>query len=59
MWVEKYFVVTHGRKQADVILDDIDRRLVIYILEFLLYQLFLVKIALVAPFSGLRRFSEG
>lgn len=25
-WVEKYLVITHGRKAADVILDDIDRR---------------------------------
>ena len=32
-WVEEYLVLTHGHKQADEILDDIDRRLVIYILK--------------------------
>ncbi|KAG2140331.1 hypothetical protein BD769DRAFT_1384083 [Suillus cothurnatus] len=26
-WVEKYLVVTHGQAQADIILDDIDRRI--------------------------------
>jgi hypothetical protein len=31
-WVEEYLVLRHGRKQADGILDDIDRRLVIYLL---------------------------
>jgi hypothetical protein len=25
-WVEEYLVITHGRAQANVILDDIDRR---------------------------------
>ncbi|KIM75719.1 hypothetical protein PILCRDRAFT_13365 [Piloderma croceum F 1598] len=41
-WVEQYLVLKHGRKQADEILDDINRR-----------------VALVASFSGLRRFPEG
>ncbi|KAG2124069.1 hypothetical protein BD769DRAFT_1628798 [Suillus cothurnatus] len=27
-WVEKYLVVTHGQAQANIILDDIDRRIV-------------------------------
>ncbi|KAG1871051.1 hypothetical protein C8R48DRAFT_596081, partial [Suillus tomentosus] len=26
-WVEKYLVITYGQAQADVILDDIDRRI--------------------------------
>ena len=36
-WVEEYLVLKHGRKRADEILDDIDRRLVIYVLAILLY----------------------
>ena len=36
-WVEEYLVLKHGRKRANEILDDIDRRLVIYVLEILLY----------------------
>jgi hypothetical protein len=29
-WVESYLVLTHGRKLADEILDDIDRRYVLF-----------------------------
>ena len=31
-WVEEYLILTHGCTQTNMILDDIDRRLVIYIL---------------------------
>jgi len=33
-WVEKYLMVTHGQAQADIILDDIDRRYVKYNIDY-------------------------
>ncbi|KAI6026454.1 hypothetical protein BKA83DRAFT_4124138 [Pisolithus microcarpus] len=43
-WVEKYLILKHGKKQAEKILDDIDRS---------------NRIAAVTPFPGLRRFPKG
>jgi hypothetical protein len=61
-WVEEYLVITHGKKRAKEILDDIDRR---YVLALTLNPTikFLIsypnRIALAAPFVGLRRFPQG
>jgi len=66
-WVEQYLLLTHGKREAERIMDDIDHRYVHYYSQ--LSQLKLYKstpslipfhrIAAVASFSGLRRFPQG
>ena len=59
-WVEGYLTAEHSKRQADRILADIDRWLVSDNSDeqFNLVN-FNFSIALVAPFTGLRRFPEG
>lgn len=58
-WVERYLYLKHTRAKARAIMDEIDRRCA----ESLHYSMRSDqpddRIALAAPFSGLRRFAEG
>jgi hypothetical protein len=50
-WVEEYLVFTHGRKQVDKILDDIDRQLVIYLSSNMsMYNIFSIGLHLFLHF---------
>lgn len=57
-WVTQYILAHHGDREGKKILDDIDNQLVQNIChEMLAYRS--LSIALVAPFTGLRRFPQG
>ena len=60
-WVEEYLVITHGKAKANRILDDIDNRYEHHYSHKVICSLAnqLPSIAIVPPFSGLRRFPEG
>lgn len=58
-WVEQYLIGTHGPARAAEILADIDRRLDIMLLLMHASYFPLDRIALAAPFCGLRRFPKG
>jgi hypothetical protein len=60
-WVEDYLVLTHGRNNANLILDDIDRRSVssLMTLSSLTHTTPPFSIALLPSFPGLRRFPQG
>jgi hypothetical protein len=58
-WVEQYLVLTHGRRKADRILDDIDHRYVSPPLKIQRLNCRENSISIVPPFAGLRRFPEG
>ena len=59
-WVEEYLLLTHGKAKANCILDDIDNWYGHYYFHKVVCSLASqLSIAIVSPFSGLRRFSEG
>lgn len=59
LWVQDYvYANNHPKAKADEIMDDIDRRLVIKYTSRKETH-FLISIAIVPAFSGLRRFAEG
>ena len=60
-WICNYILITHGKTQGGLILDDIDRR---YVLSFQPEDYGFPNrtgpsIAVVPPFPGLRRFPDG
>ena len=58
-WVNEYLVSEHGDKKAKRIMADIDRRYVLISLISTSIHSVSTSIAIVAPFSGLRRFPQG
>ena len=58
-WVSEYLILEHGEAQANEILDDIDRRLVLSPAPFYSFIIMVNSIAAAPLFSNLRRFPHG
>ena len=59
MWVGEYLILKHGEARANEILDDIDRRLVIFQFSYQLNIMLVNRIAAAPLFPNLRRFPQG
>ena len=58
-WVGKYLSLNHGEARAKEILDDIDRRFVIFQFSYQLIIMLVNRIAAAPLFPNLRRFPQG
>jgi hypothetical protein len=59
LWTCKYIVRVHTKTHANEILDDIDRRWVVYLLDTNIVTKLSHRIALTPPFPGLQHFKHG
>ena len=58
-WVGEYLILKHGEARANEILDDIDRRFVIFQFSYQLIKMLVNRIATAPLFPNLRRFPQG